>query len=275
MVRAKDTSHNTSAMSMIVDCSVNTNVIAVDEADMNTYMSVPKKAGSVLYEATNSYDDDIRIKVIRSTGDENGRVMKSYTFAAEKGRTHDSVTDISFEKADAEIVLSYKVENGYVKTAFQIPEHEASKRLAIFGFNGNEWIKLGGDVDEYAHTVRIKTKRLGKFILKNSLRAVSFTIMAVHPDKIFTPNGDGWNDYFEITYENPADGVVSGKIYDLKGRFVKGMEKGGSSGETAGSVKWDGRDVSGRTAPSGVYLYQIEITGPENKVINGTCVIAK
>jgi len=42
--------------------------------------------------------------------------------------------------------------------------------------------------------------------------------MSTQPDKIFTPNGDGWNDYFEITYENPADGMVNGKIYDLKGK---------------------------------------------------------
>jgi len=267
LIKAQDTSHNRSEMSMIVDCSANTNIISPDKADMATYMSIPEKVSSVLYAETNSYDDDIRIKVLRSTGDENGRILKSYTFAAEKGRTHIPVTNISFEKADAEIVLSYKDENGFVD--------EASKNLAIFGFNGNEWIKLGGDVDEYAHTVRIKTKRLGKFILKNSLRAVTFTIMSTQPDKIFTPNGDGWNDYFEITYENPADGMVNGKIYDLKGRFVKGMEKGGSAGETASSIKWDGRDVSGRVCESGVYLYQIEITGPENKVINGTCVIAK
>jgi len=52
---------------------------------------------------------------------------------------------------------------------------------------------------------------------------------------------------------------------------VAGMEKGANE-ET---LKWDGKDASGNPAPGGVYIYQIEVTGPENKVINGTVVVAR
>ncbi|MDH5174014.1 MAG: gliding motility-associated C-terminal domain-containing protein, partial [Elusimicrobiota bacterium] len=157
------------------------------------------------------------------------------------------------------------------KRASSTPANRAAEQLALFWFNGLEWMKLGGEVDEAMHLVSIKSKRIGKYMIKESLRASSFVIESIQPDKIFTPNGDGWNDYFEIQYANPKDGNVSGKIYDLKGALVAGMEKGANED----TLKWDGRDTSGNPAPGGVYIYQIEVTGPENKVINGTVVVAR
>jgi len=271
MVRTKDTVNNLSKISMIVDSSEDTNIIAVNGEDMSTRIIIPKEITQILYKDSNSYGDDVVIEVLRNKEEESGRVIKSYSFLAKKGQTGKEIKNFVFARPLARIVLAYEVENGHVKRASSVPANRASKQLALFWFNGLEWMKLGGEVDEGMHLVSIKSKRIGKYMIKESLRASSFVIESIQPDKIFTPNGDGWNDYFEIQYANPKDGNVSGKIYDLKGALVVGMAKGANE-ET---LKWDGKDANGNPAPGGVYIYQIEVTGPENMVINGTVVVAR
>lgn len=271
MVRAKDTSGNLSKISMIADSSVDMNIIAINGEDMLTRIVIPKEIRQILYKETNSYGDDVIIEVLRSQEEENGRVIKSYSFIASEGQSGKEIKDFVFAKPLAEIVLNYEVEDGHVKGASSVPENRASEQLALFWFNGLEWIKLGGKVDESLRLVSIKSKRIGKLMIKMSFQATSFGIESIQPDKIFTPNGDGWNDFFEIQYANPKDGFVSGKIYDLRGALVAEMEKEASE-ET---LRWDGKDANGNPAPGGVYIYQIEVTGPEEKVINGTVVVAR
>jgi len=271
MVRAKDNSGNLSKISMIADSSKDLNIIAVNDEEMSTCMVIPKELNQILYKETNSYGDDVIIEVLRNKEEEKGRVIKSYSFIAERGQSGKEIKDFVFAKPLAKIALTYEVENGYVKRASSVPENHASEQLALFWFNGLEWMKLGGEVDKSLYLVSIKSKRIGKYMIKESFRATSFVIESIQPDKIFTPNGDGWNDYFEIQYANPRDGIVKGRIYDLRGAFVAEMEKGANE-ET---LMWDGKDANGNSAPGGVYIYQIQVTGPENKVINGTVVVAR
>lgn len=100
--------------------------------------------------------------------------------------------------------------------------------------------------------------------------ATSFEIR-VRPDKIFTPNGDGWNDYLEIQYDNPYDALVSGKIYDIKGRLVASMVKE----ESKERLTWDGKDLNNNPVVGGLYIYKVEVSGPENKVIEGIIIIVR
>ncbi|MFC2061145.1 gliding motility-associated C-terminal domain-containing protein [Elusimicrobiota bacterium] len=95
------------------------------------------------------------------------------------------------------------------------------------------------------------------------------------PSKICTPNGDGWNDYFKVTFANPYDSKVKGKIYDIYGALVADMENKGLISSANVSLVWDGKCSDGSIAADGVYIYQIEISGIENKIINGTVVIAR
>ena len=271
MVRAKDTANNLSKISMIADSSKDMNIIAVNSEEMSTRMVIPKEIKQILYKENNSYGDDVIIEVLRNKEEENGRVIKFYSFIATRGQSGKEIKDFVFASPLARIVLAYEVENGHVKGGSSVPEDRASERLALFWFNGLEWIKLGGEVDEALHLVSIRSKRIGKYKIKESLRASSFVIEYIQLDKTFTPNGDGWNDYFEIQYANPKDGSVSGKIYDLRGALVAKMGKGASDN----TLRWDGKDTSGNPAPGGVYIYQIQVTGPENKVINGTVVVAR
>ena len=122
-----------------------------------------------------------------------------------------------------------------------------------------ECTQLGGRTEEY-----YRGYVDGKF------GATSFEIK-VHPNKIFTPNGDGWNDYFEIQYDNPYDALVSGKIYDIKGRLIADMEKD----EHKERLIWDGNGVNNDPVTGGLYIYQVEVYGPENKIIKGIVILVR
>ena len=162
--------------------------------------------------------------------------------------------------------------------------------MVLFTFFILECAQLGSRADDYSDVVRLEWKQerqseecpttkkeysIGTLKsarpIDNSFYSESFEITRIRPDKIFTPNGDGWNDYFEIQYANPKDGSVKGRIYDLRGALVAEMGKGA----TENSLRWEGKDINGNPAPGGVYIYQIQVTGPEKKVINGTVVVAR
>jgi hypothetical protein len=104
----------------------------------------------------------------------------------------------------------------------------------------------------------------------------SFNLVTVNPQKIFMPKSH-YTDYMEFNYENPKEARIAGAVYDLRGAFVSSMERGSSNniGSSAGSLIWRGKDSSGGYVPGGVYLYMIEITGSEEKVISGTVIVAR
>jgi len=150
-----------------------------------------------------------------------------------------------------------------------------------------ECMQLGGGIGNYSDGVRLELKqerhseecptRIGTLKsarpIDNSFYSGSFEITGIRPDKIFTPNGDGWNDYLEIRYDNPYDALVSGKIYDIKGRLVANMKKD-EKGEICRLI-WDGNDFDNNSVTGGSYIYQVEVSGPENKVIKGIIILVR
>ena len=98
-----------------------------------------------------------------------------------------------------------------------------------------------------------------------------FSIKKITSGRIFTPNADDWNRYFEICYENLGDAIISAKIYDIKGRYVSAMTN--VWGKEI--LRWDGKDIKGKLLRGGVYIYQIEISGYETAVIKGAVILAR
>jgi len=98
-----------------------------------------------------------------------------------------------------------------------------------------------------------------------------FEITEIKPGKIFSPNNDNWNDRFMIYFDNPNDDNIMGRIYSLRGDAISDMK----TDATGNCIYWDGKDYDGRPLPGGIYIYQMEVTGTESKIINGTCIIVK
>ena len=75
----------------------------------------------------------------------------------------------------------------------------------------------------------------------------------------FTPNGDGINDEITFTFDLfllLEEVEVELAIYDLSGRRLAQLQKGGSSAGKL-EVKWGGRNDEGEMVPPGLYLYRL------------------
>ena len=84
--------------------------------------------------------------------------------------------------------------------------------------------------------------------------------------RLFTPNGDGINDAFALSYallKLVAEAAVTLEMYDLAGRRVRRAYEGmGSNGSYA--VEWDGTDDRGLLVPPGLYLYELRVQADED-----------
>ena len=79
--------------------------------------------------------------------------------------------------------------------------------------------------------------------------------------RLFTPNGDGANDAFALSYvllKIVTEAAVTLEMYDLAGRRVRRAYAGmGSNGAYA--LEWDGTDDWGLLVPPGLYLYELRV----------------
>jgi gliding motility-associated-like protein len=141
--------------------------------------------------------------------------------------------------------------------------------MSVYWYNGKGWVQLFGRLDTLSQTLTIQTKFFGQYQLRTVERAGGFSFNAAGvSNRFITPNGDGKNDNIVFTFDNPTDALVTGKIFDRQGRVVAGSLP---AGPISNSLIWDG-SAGGRSAPGGVYIYQISAEG---KTYTGTVVIIK
>jgi flagellar hook assembly protein FlgD len=94
------------------------------------------------------------------------------------------------------------------------------------------------------------------------------TLTEVVP-RVVTPNGDLLNDVVFFKFDNTLSGLpLETSIWDIHGAKVGDMAL--DSNETA--LTWNGKDESGRSVPSGIYIYSIKIG--KNQA-TGTVVVAR
>lgn len=90
-------------------------------------------------------------------------------------------------------------------------------------------------------------------------------------NRLVTPNGDSRNDTFMFRCHNPAELLVRGEIFDLKGRKVADMTlRSISLTDSYYSMEWDPN--RGMRAAGGVYVYQVTVG---ESVLRGTVVVVR
>jgi len=99
----------------------------------------------------------------------------------------------------------------------------------------------------------------------NPLGSMSSVLQSVHP-RIFSPNGDGYNDIVHFDLTNPGQEPAKGEIFDLRSAKVADLQP------SPLGLQWDGRGPGGRVVPGGVYIYQIRVG---HQRVNGTVVVVK
>jgi hypothetical protein len=111
------------------------------------------------------------------------------------------------------------------------------------------------------------------YFLEDDSKAPASALEKAHAYPVpFTPNGDGFNDIVNVVVQNPNGSATNGTIFDLDGRLVSHMTLPAQTAGTSTTLTWNGSDTSGRTAPSGLYVYQVLGDG---KVITGTVAVAR
>ncbi|OGF46820.1 MAG: hypothetical protein A2452_03890 [Candidatus Firestonebacteria bacterium RIFOXYC2_FULL_39_67] len=218
-------------------------------ADVLTKISIPALA---LEKDSKVSIDPVNLPSNRGIGFE----MKASGFVDGKA--------ISRLSAQATITIHYPA----VFTGVTAGTYIEDQDVAIFYYNGVEWVKLGGVLNTAAKTIAIKTEQLGMYKAKASVRATAFALNQVVPKKIFTPNNDGVNDQIRFYIENPKDNEVVAKVYEYSGEEAADLQLD----PTGTYYYWDGKNRSGNTAGVGIYLYQFKVDG---NVISGTVVLAK
>ncbi|HOJ98453.1 MAG TPA: FlgD immunoglobulin-like domain containing protein [Termitinemataceae bacterium] len=83
--------------------------------------------------------------------------------------------------------------------------------------------------------------------------------------KIFSPDGDGNKDTFELVLEGSIEDRWEGGIYNAAGTLVRNFSftnasPAGTSTTAPASLIWDGKNDTGQIVPDGVYTYRISAT---------------
>jgi len=82
-----------------------------------------------------------------------------------------------------------------------------------------------------------------------------------------TPNMDGVEDLFQLTYHFAESNLANITVYDLNGRIVKNLAKNELLA-SSGSIYWDGTAENGAVLPFGRYILQAEcFTSTGKKIV--------
>ncbi len=273
-IRAIDTSGNLSEDSLIADSSRDANVIFVGTDSISSVI-MPDSINQLLRSENNKYGVPLYLRLTEEGIPANTNILRQIRLQFIRGDNFQALNDVAFKLPQAIVTIGYNVINGApapgVPVAGQlVGARAAGDKPSLFWNNGVTWVKIGGTIDENKNTLAIKSSYLGLYQVRSSALATSLTLEQANVfPRLFTPNGDGYNDRVYFILENPNNAEVSGQISDLSGRYVARVQTLNTIGTT---LFWDGKDSNGATVPSGAYLYKVQ---GEGKTFTGTVGVAR
>jgi len=95
-------------------------------------------------------------------------------------------------------------------------------------------------------------------------------------NKVFTPNGDGFEDFVKLNFNFDKPGYVGNVgIYDDHGRLQTRVAENKLLG-SSGSIIWEGKLPDGSIAPVGMYIIAYEVFHADGDVESGkkVCVLS-
>ncbi|MDD5628552.1 MAG: gliding motility-associated C-terminal domain-containing protein [Elusimicrobia bacterium] len=250
-------------------------------ADQVTRLRIPAAAAGFLQPSGNPSGKPLLVRVDERPEDLGGRVVQSVSFDPVSSPGNEAAP-LPAASSPFDIALHYDTAGGQVVAGAPRPRSQAANPLApaVSADEASDWLtayyvegksaaKVFGRVDPLAQTVQVQAPYLGNYQIRATARAQGFSFDASGvSNRAITPDGNGLNDTVVFTFSNPQDSAVSGRIYDVRGRFVADLAPGPVAGA---SLVWDGK-ANGAVVPRGVYIYQIRAEG---RTYNGTVVVIR
>jgi hypothetical protein len=236
--------------------------------DKTVNLNIPEN----VYATLNAqYTIDIEIR--RKQEEETGAAVTVYRVYEFKIINLADNTEIKSVNEPVQISFNYDNIPGITGLSLTDNSRQQSvvdnRSYGIAYYDGIQWVLLNTKVDTYHKRLYAVSTKLGKYRLQRYSYASELELLNWPPkNKVITPNKDSVNDEFRIYYNNPLNRLLSGKVYDITGKFVAEM----SVNESESYIWWDATNSDNIVCEPGIYVYQIK-TGTRN--ISGTVVIAK
>ncbi len=240
-------------------------------ADGITRFQIPSSMAGVMQPGGNPSGLPLLVRAEDRPQDVGGRIVKSVRFTVATSPANQPVT--LAPARGYRVALHYDTVGGKVvprglAAAANTAVVNTPDALGVYYVSGANAAKLFGSIDTAAQEVSLQTGLLGDYQLRTVVRESVFNLDSGGiSNRAITPNGDGLNDTVVFTFENPKDSAFTGKVYDVRGRFVSAMRPG----PVTDSLLWDGKS-GGAVVPGGVYMYQITAEG---RTFNGTMVVIR
>ena len=91
---------------------------------------------------------------------------------------------------------------------------------------------------------------------------INVTLPVIEVPNTFTPNGDGYNDFFSYVILGNVRRILTFRVFNRWGQLV--YEE--SNSDPANSTGWDGA-FNGKPQPSEVYFYQLRLEQYDGEVV--------
>jgi len=139
-------------------------------------------------------------------------------------------------------------------------------KLKIYRLGENGWELIGGEVNPEGNYISVNVNQLGIFtVMEDSYTYVKLGEIQKPSSNPFTPNGDGINDVVKFKFTVYKDNSsVTLIIYNTLGYKVKEIAKDKKVRAGGNIEEWDGRDDAFQFLPTGIYIYELKISDPDD-----------
>jgi gliding motility-associated-like protein len=199
--------------------------------------------------------------------DENGCILETNVFIDEPPPVEVVIEAAGFfgqDEVEIELGDSLELELNLVQVFLPIDTIQWSPLEDIRSFpNGDLFTVLVKPLDDMEYTVQVTDE--DGCIGIDVIEIIVDKNRNVYVPNIFSPNGDGRNDFFEISIGPGVEIVNFMQVYDRWGELI--FEAGDFLPELNNTVKWDGT-FNGKMMNPGAYVYLIEV-----EFVDGTTLL--
>ncbi|UCE17625.1 MAG: hypothetical protein JSV84_12170 [Gemmatimonadota bacterium] len=214
--------------------------------------ALPSEWSDTLFFWINTYNSAPQVAVLNPNGGEVWSGQQTVRWSA---------TDLDDDSLSLAIAIKLSRDNG--SSWEDLPETDASGESMSKNDGLYLW-DIPSDLRGRAFRMRVVATDTNNAWGSDDSDA-PFVISSLELDcqpRLFSPNGDGYDDEVIITFDFIEESDVAVKVYDLAGRLVRLLNQNVRIAlyDNQRFITWDGRDDEGRLVPNRLYIIAVTIT---------------